>query len=262
MTTSNRRAGNWPLLVAAVLLIPLFLFVLGVFDDEPTGLGPDGATGTPTPAATPTPDDDPAPPVRSDPDQEIPADAPREVAATVEAGLAGEFTELRAILRGGRLHLIGAVTDAATAQDMVALGSGLVGDDAVLDFMVIDERVVPPEAPVLRTELPVRFETDSAVIAARSEGLVDDVATSLVASTMVAVEVVGHTDDRGDDIANLDLSLRRAQAVVDRLVAAGVDRGRLTASGRGETRPVADNDADRGRARNNRIEIVVSPVGV
>ena len=80
------------------------------------------------------------------------------------------------------------------------------------------------------------------------------------------VRVDGHTDAIGSDAANQALSERRAQAVVDHLVAAGVDPGRLRAQGFGESRPVAPNthpdgaDDPDGRARNRRVEVVLEGV--
>ena len=73
-----------------------------------------------------------------------------------------------------------------------------------------------------------------------------------------AVQVVGHTDSQGEDAANLALSERRAQQVRASLVAAGLDRGRVTVQGAGETRPVADNATAAGRAKNRRVEILVT----
>ena len=73
-----------------------------------------------------------------------------------------------------------------------------------------------------------------------------------------AVQVLGHTDSQGEDAANLALSERRAQQVRASLAAAGVERGRITAQGMGETRPVADNATAAGRAKNRRVEILVA----
>ena len=71
--------------------------------------------------------------------------------------------------------------------------------------------------------------------------------------------VVGHTDSIGSEAYNQALSLRRAEAVVDALVARGVPAGRLSAVGRGESEPRADNATEAGRQLNRRVEIFVSP---
>jgi outer membrane protein OmpA-like peptidoglycan-associated protein len=70
--------------------------------------------------------------------------------------------------------------------------------------------------------------------------------------------VEGHTDDTGSVTANTELSLRRAIAVRDYLIAQGVAASRIDVAGLGPSRPAADNATADGRARNRRVEIVVS----
>lgn len=80
----------------------------------------------------------------------------------------------------------------------------------------------------------------------------------LQASAALKVYVVGHTDNQGGLEANWALSRSRAQAVIDALVKGHkVDGRRLAAAGVASYVPVAANDADAGRARNRRVEIVV-----
>jgi outer membrane protein OmpA-like peptidoglycan-associated protein len=71
------------------------------------------------------------------------------------------------------------------------------------------------------------------------------------------VEVGGHTDSVGSEAYNQGLSERRADAVRDYLMSKGVKASRLTARGYGESRPVASNDTEEGRAENRRVELVV-----
>jgi len=67
----------------------------------------------------------------------------------------------------------------------------------------------------------------------------------------------GHTDNKGADKYNMKLSQRRADAVRTFIIEQhGVDAGRLTAKGFGETKPVASNATDEGRAKNRRVEAV------
>lgn len=68
------------------------------------------------------------------------------------------------------------------------------------------------------------------------------------------VEIDGYTDDQGSDSYNQELSVRRAQAVVDYLVAHGVPRNQLVPRGFGKSKPVAKNDTEEGRAQNRRVE--------
>jgi outer membrane protein OmpA-like peptidoglycan-associated protein len=71
------------------------------------------------------------------------------------------------------------------------------------------------------------------------------------------VRIEGHTDNRGEVKPNQKLSLKRAEAVRDFLIAAGTDGGRLKALGYGEVRPIASNEFDKGRAMNRRIDVAV-----
>jgi outer membrane protein OmpA-like peptidoglycan-associated protein len=93
------------------------------------------------------------------------------------------------------------------------------------------------------------------VILPKSFGLLDDVATTILANPQIGrVEVGGHTDSQGSDAANLDLSQRRAESVVLYLVQHGVDAGRLIPKGYGETLPIATNKTKQGMAENRRVE--------
>jgi OOP family OmpA-OmpF porin len=71
------------------------------------------------------------------------------------------------------------------------------------------------------------------------------------------IEVVGHTDDVGDDAYNQELSEQRAEAVRDYLVATGVDASKIVTLGMGESMPVASNTTDEGRAENRRVDVLV-----
>ena len=77
---------------------------------------------------------------------------------------------------------------------------------------------------------------------------------SLTAALKLAIE--GHTDNSGDAQHNKALSQQRADAVMTTLLTKGIDKGRLSASGRGADQPVADNGSDQGRAKNRRVELV------
>ena len=78
---------------------------------------------------------------------------------------------------------------------------------------------------------------------------------SLVRSA--AIEVAGHTDGDGEDAFNQALSEKRAQAVVNYLVRAGLPADRFTTVGFGSTQPIASNGTDEGKAQNRRIEFLV-----
>jgi OOP family OmpA-OmpF porin len=71
------------------------------------------------------------------------------------------------------------------------------------------------------------------------------------------IEVIGHTDDVGDDAYNQELSEQRAESVRNFLVANGVDGNKMVTVGAGESMPIASNKTDEGRAENRRVEVMV-----
>jgi outer membrane protein OmpA-like peptidoglycan-associated protein len=117
----------------------------------------------------------------------------------------------------------------------------------------------PPPAPKKKIVLRgVNFDFDKANIRADAEPILDAAASTLQAEQPVSIAVEGHTDSTGSDEYNQGLSIRRAAAVRDYLEKKGIDPGRMTIEGYGETKPVASNDTDEGRAQNRRVELRVA----
>ena len=104
----------------------------------------------------------------------------------------------------------------------------------------------------------VFFAFGEASILPVSERTVATIASVLVRYPELRVQVGGHTDSVSSDAFNLRLSQERAASVAAALVARGVDVRRLEAVGYGESRPVADNATETGRALNRRVEFVVT----
>lgn len=88
--------------------------------------------------------------------------------------------------------------------------------------------------------------------------ILDDVATILAEHPEFDASIEGHTDNVGNDELNSELSRQRAQSVLDYLASKGIQTERLSATGFGESLPIADNDSTEGRALNRRIEFVVT----
>ncbi len=108
-----------------------------------------------------------------------------------------------------------------------------------------------PQTATLR----LHFDTNSYAI---SEELIDDLkgfALFLQNNIGYKVIIYGHTDSNGTDMFNKKLSQNRANSVKEALVRYGIDELRLTAIGKGETEPVANNNTKDGRAENRRIEV-------
>jgi outer membrane protein OmpA-like peptidoglycan-associated protein len=101
----------------------------------------------------------------------------------------------------------------------------------------------------------VYFNTNKATIQKRSNRLLNNVATVIINHPDIPkIRIEGHTDDKGKDDYNKDLSQRRADRVRMYLIEKGVPEDRLEAVGFGEEKPVADNTSAKGRAANRRVE--------
>ncbi|MBX9710410.1 MAG: OmpA family protein [Xanthobacteraceae bacterium] len=103
----------------------------------------------------------------------------------------------------------------------------------------------------------IRFESGRATIDSDSMGLLDRLIETALRCPTANLEIAGHTDSDGDTGANLALSTRRAQSVVDYLVKAGLPKDRVVARGYGDTKPVVPNDTEENKAKNRRIDFVV-----
>jgi outer membrane protein OmpA-like peptidoglycan-associated protein len=104
------------------------------------------------------------------------------------------------------------------------------------------------------------FASDSADLNAAFGGVLDAVAVVLSKYDKTVIEVAGHTDSTGSREYNQALSEKRAAAVAAYLEKHGVLKGRIATVGAGETRPVASNGTNDGRARNRRVELTLSPL--
>ena len=105
----------------------------------------------------------------------------------------------------------------------------------------------------------VTFDTNSTVLRPGLQSEINRVAGVLNQYPNTLVRVEGHTDNKGTDAYNMDLSNRRALAVKNLLVQRGIADSRIEAVGYGETLPVATNDTEAGRQRNRRVEIKIAP---
>ena len=101
----------------------------------------------------------------------------------------------------------------------------------------------------------INFDTDSDVIRAESKPTLDKIAAVMKAKPEWKLTVEGHTDASGGDAHNQQLSQKRADSVKGYLVTAGIVADRLTATGFGASKPVAENTNASGRAQNRRVEL-------
>jgi outer membrane protein OmpA-like peptidoglycan-associated protein len=124
----------------------------------------------------------------------------------------------------------------------------------------------PKAVRVSETEIfileQVQFDTAKATIKKVSDPLLDEVAGVLKEhSEIFKIEVQGHTDNKGLAAQNKILSQQRADAVMKALIKRGIDKGRMTAKGYGQDKPIASNDTDEGRQKNRRVQFTILDKG-
>lgn len=110
----------------------------------------------------------------------------------------------------------------------------------------------------------IRFELNEATILSESYPTLDEVGGILAKWPELEIEIGGHTDSWGEEAYNLELSQRRARAVLDYLLESSptIEAKQYSSNGYGESRPVANNDTPEGRAKNRRVEFTVLNKGV
>lgn len=104
--------------------------------------------------------------------------------------------------------------------------------------------------------LYINFETGKATLKPESIPIVDQMVKMMNEAPTLKVSIEGHTDNVGTPSANKVLSENRAKAVMNAIIAKGIDRTRLTSKGWGQEKPAADNSTAEGKAKNRRVEIV------
>jgi outer membrane protein OmpA-like peptidoglycan-associated protein len=158
---------------------------------------------------------------------------------------------IRIILAVGALGLASACTTGKNALESELSASGFQTR--------VDDRGVT----VLVTDVLFDYDSDALTEDGRAAvGKIAEIVKRLAPQQRLICE--GHTDGRGTDAYNFELSLRRARRVADALSGAGIETGRILSQGLGESRPLAaekkpdGSDDPEGRARNRRVEVVIA----
>lgn len=158
-------------------------------------------------------------------------------------------------LRPGTWQVVASSPRLGTRSETIALEAG-DGERSVA--FTLEQALVDVTAGGVVIHEQVHFDFDRATLRPESTGVLDEVAATILAHPeIVRVEVQGHTDAVGGAAYNLDLSERRARAVVEALVQRGVAPERLVARGYGPTRPLGSNATDEDRARNRRVAFTI-----
>ena len=132
--------------------------------------------------------------------------------------------------------------------------------------MLLNKRPTQPNVVVTGKEIKlkkqVHFQHDSAEILPDSQSILEELADLMSKRPDIKnVEVQGHTDDTGAAPYNLRLSQSRAQAVVDAISSHGIDASRMTAKGYGQEKPLVPNTTEQNRAKNRRVQVMITEQG-
>ena len=104
----------------------------------------------------------------------------------------------------------------------------------------------------------ILFDTGASTLRAESNEQIGNIAAIMKAYPNVALKIGGYTDNTGAKDANLKVSGERAAAVMNAVVALGVDASRLSSEGYGDENPVADNATEEGQQKNRRVSARVT----
>ena len=173
---------------------------------------------------------------------------------------------LRIWIDGEKLYDVpkGVAKDGVFNQLFFKLASSPYKDEQIgvyVSNIKIAKGLIPPRQHLLQngsfTTTGILFDTGASRIKPESFGVIKSVADILLQDQTLRLQIVGHTDNIGDDRKNLTLSEQRAAAVKSILMTAyGIPVERLETSGKGETAPVSSNDSEAERMQNRRVEFI------
>ena len=199
---------------------------------------------------------------------EIAPDAPQGFEAAALTALQGlsRLDEAELGIGDGVVSIRGSALNEAGAREVARLMAedlpqGFAGEAAISadsdGGAQLTAEACQAELNRLTASNTILFQTGEAAIQDHSYGFLDRIARIAQRCGQVRLEISGHTDSDGSEADNLALSYRRARAVVDFMTATGIAADRLVAVGHGESRPLASNETDEGKAANRRIEFRV-----
>lgn len=188
-----------------------------------------------------------------------------EVAALLADAVAQVPEGMFFINPSAEVFSVSATTESRQLKKDIADEAGAI--TAAFGFAYLDGLIIP-EAQVTREQVEelqeeldelvlnqvVEFELDSARLTVSGKALLDEVLAQIQLVPEIPIEIHGHASSDGAAAKNLALSEERAVAVRDYLVANGADPNRFIVYAWGDTKPIADNSTEEGRAKNRRIE--------
>jgi OOP family OmpA-OmpF porin len=159
------------------------------------------------------------------------------------------------------LHISGKIRTNEKKEEVEKSLNTFTKDGFVIHSHVVSmdaaARVCQEKFNLLLGKKKIEFASNKSLIKATNNRLLEELSNIALLCPNVKIEIVGHTDSKGNDAENLALSLSRAKAVVAKLFSLGIPLERLNAKGLGESKPLYTNETKEGRAKNRRIEFKV-----
>ena len=179
--------------------------------------------------------------------QRVAADADQRAATALERAADAQATSLAAQAEARRVQEEAEATRQAAEAEMNRLSEAL--------GRIAETRRTALGLVMSLDEGYLKFDFDRADLRQESREILSRIAGILFTSEDFAITITGHTDARGDDAYNQRLSERRARAVADYLIGAGLASERFTVEGLGQALPLDTGDSDEAHARNRRVEL-------
>lgn len=123
-------------------------------------------------------------------------------------------------------------------------------------LVVVTQQAIQSKLNDILLRKKVEFETGKDVLLPVSIPVLEEALGVLNQAPNMKIAIGGHTDNAGDAAANQSLSERRAKAVLEWFAGKGIGRDRLSSAGYGQTKPIAPNTTEQGKAQNRRVEII------
>lgn len=145
----------------------------------------------------------------------------------------------------------------ASAEGYLNAVDSIQAESEEVTPLIKDLVLQPIEVGVTVRLKNIYFDFDKTTLKKESFVELNKVVDFLKQNPSVEIQIEGHTDSKGSDEYNLNLSQGRSQSVVDYIISQGIDGNRLRAQGYGESKPIDTNDTDAGRANNRRVEFTI-----
>lgn len=123
-------------------------------------------------------------------------------------------------------------------------------------LVVVTQQAIQTKLNDILLRKKVEFETGKDILLPVSIPVLEEALSVLNQAPNLKISIGGHTDNAGDAAANQSLSERRARAVLEWFASNEIVRDRLSSAGFGQTKPIAPNTTEQGRAQNRRVEII------